>query len=177
MGVIGVRRRGGSPIKLNAASMSDYAESKGLITGNQLDIEGLIRLYPIEIRKEPLPQEISGKLWKQEEQWIISVNSTHPAARRRYTLAHEFGHYCLHRNNRPAFEDIAFFRKEANVSTIEYEANLFASELLMPERFVRAAISEDVLTLKALAERFDVSLLAMRRRLIDLGYNLIDDEE
>jgi Zn-dependent peptidase ImmA (M78 family) len=177
MGVIGVRRRGGSPIKLNAASMSDHALSKGLVSGNKLNIEGLIALYAIEIRKESLPQEISGKLWKQGEQWIISVNSIHTAARQRYTLAHEFGHYCLHRNEHSTFEDVAFFRKDANTSTIEYEANLFASDLLMPEKFVRAAISEDILTLKDLAERFGVSLLAMRRRLIDLGYNLIDDEK
>lgn len=177
MGVRGIRRKGASPIKLNAESMLDYASRNDLITNNQLNIENLIEHYNISIVKKVLPPEISGKLEKQGEQWIIQVNSKHNEVRQRYTLAHEFAHYCLHRNDYSAFEDTAFFRKEENKTMIEYEANQFAAELLMPEKSVKLAISEDILSLKELAKRFGVSLIAMRYRLIDLGYKLIDDEE
>jgi Zn-dependent peptidase ImmA (M78 family) len=177
MGVRGIRRKGASPIKLNAESMLDYASRNNLITSNQLNIENLIEHYNISIVKKNLPPEISGKLEKQGEQWIIQVNSKHNEARQRYTLAHEFAHYCLHRNDYSTFEDTAFFRKEENKTMIEYEANQFAAELLMPEKSVKLAISEDILSLKELAKRFGVSLIAMRYRLIDLGYKLIDDEE
>ena len=47
----------------------------------------------------------------------------------------------------------------------------------MVRKGIKAAISEDILSLKELAKRFGVSLIAMRNRLIDLGYKLIDDEE
>lgn len=177
MGVRGIRRKGASPIKLNAESMLEYASHNNLIVDNQLNIDALIRQYDIIINKEPLPPEMSGKLEKQGEQWIILVNSKHNDARQRYTLAHEFAHYCLHRNDYSKFEDTAFFRKEENKTMIEYEANQFAAELLMPEKSVKSAISEDILSLKELAKRFGVSLIAMRNRLIDLGYKLIDNEE
>lgn len=177
MGVRGIRRKGASPIKLNAESMFDYAQHNSLINNNKLNIEDLIGHYNILINKEVFPPEVSGKLEKQGEQWVIFVNSKHNEARQRYTLAHEFAHYCLHRNDYSIFEDTAFFRKEENKTMIEYEANQFAAELLMPEKSIKTAISEDVLSLKELAKRFGVSLIAMRNRLIDLGYKLIDDEE
>lgn len=177
MGVRGIRRKGASPIKLNAEAMLDFASHNNLIINNQLDIDRLISNYNINIRKEPLSPEISGKLEKEGGQWTILVNSKHNEARQRYTLAHEFAHYCLHRNDHSTFEDTAFFRKEENKTMIEYEANQFAAELLMPEKSIKTAISEDILSLKDLAKRFGVSLIAMRNRLIDLGYKLIDDEE
>lgn len=177
MGVRGIRRKGASPIKLNAESMLEYACRNNLFVDNQLNIEKLIDQYNIKINKKALSPEISGKLEKQGEQWTILVNSKHNEARQRYTLAHEFAHYCLHRNDYSTFEDTAFFRKEENKTMIEYEANQFAAELLMPEKFVKLAISEDILSLKELSKRFGVSLIAMRNRLINLGYKLIDNEE
>lgn len=177
MGVRGIRRKGASPIKLNAESMLDYASHNNLIINNQLDINRLIENYSIIIREVPLPPEISGKLEKDGEQWTILVNSKHNAERKKYTLAHEFAHYCLHKNDYSTFEDTAFFRKEENKTMIEYEANQFAADLLMPEDSIKSAISENVLSLKELAKTFGVSLIAMRNRLINLGYKLIDDEE
>jgi Zn-dependent peptidase ImmA (M78 family) len=177
MGVRGVRRKGSSPIKLNAESMLDFAAHKQLFSGNLLNIEGLIGEYSIPIEKKPLPSEMSGTLIKNGGNWVITVNSRHSDSRQRYTLAHEFAHYCLHRDDYSSFEDMAFFRKEENRTMMEYEANQFAAELLMPEKAVRAAIADNVLSLKELSKMFGVSLIAMRYRLIELGYKLVDDEE
>ena len=54
MGVRGIRRKGASPIKLNAEAMLDYASHNDLIINNQLDIDRLIKDYNITIRKAPL---------------------------------------------------------------------------------------------------------------------------
>jgi Zn-dependent peptidase ImmA (M78 family) len=51
----------------------------------------------------------------------------------------------------------------------EYEANLFASELLMPEQPVRAMYRVTGGKLFALARHFDVSAQAMEIRLERLG--------
>lgn len=53
MGVRGIRRKGASPIKLNAEAMLDYASHNDLIINNQLDIDRLIKDYNITIRKAP----------------------------------------------------------------------------------------------------------------------------
>ena len=52
----------------------------------------------------------------------------------------------------------------------EVEANRFAAELLMPEKYVQNAIQRDgIKTVQDLAKQFGVSASAMRWRLVNLG--------
>jgi Zn-dependent peptidase ImmA (M78 family) len=51
----------------------------------------------------------------------------------------------------------------------EREANAFASELLMPELLVHEQARATGCNLSAMAERFDVSVPAIRLRLLTLG--------
>lgn len=106
-----------------------------------------------------LPSE-SGKRWG-----ILYASGGSPG-RRRFTVAHEFGHYLLHRRARPE----GFRCGEAAVDArdgvqIEREANDFASTLLMPFDDFRAQLpAKDVATFDTLsecAERYDVSLAAV----------------
>ncbi|WP_321479721.1 ImmA/IrrE family metallo-endopeptidase [uncultured Bacteroides sp.] len=176
MGVRGIRRKGNEPIKMNVESILHFAKNKGFVGEYNLDIEQLVIDNKIEIKRIELPPEISGKLYMQGDSWIIEVNKNHSPNRQRYTIAHEFAHYCLHKNANQTFEDTAFFRKDENKTSIEYEANQFAAELLMPEEKIKEAIESDLLELKQLADHFKVSLIAMKNRLINLGYKLIGDE-
>jgi Zn-dependent peptidase ImmA (M78 family) len=66
---------------------------------------------------------------------VVFLNSVSPADRTRFSLAHELGHVIMHRQISP---------------TMEEEANAFASELLMPEREMRAEFSNRI-DLKELA--------------------------
>lgn len=176
MGVKGVRKKSSSPIKMNVDSILNYASTKNMITGYKLDIKSLIDIYCIKLVIEDLPTEISGILKNEGSSWTIFVNKKHSGNRQRYTMAHEFAHYCLHRDYSQNFKDTSFFRREENKTTIEYEANQFAADLLMPEESIKDAISCDILALKDLSESFGVSLIAMKNRLINLGYKLIEDE-
>lgn len=101
----------------------------------------------------------------------------HPR-RRRFTIAHEIGHWVLHISAgklygcRPA--DIVEQPSEARpdkraLRRIEAEANRFAAELLMPETLVVPAATELGSNVPALAERFDVSVPAIRVRLQQFG--------
>lgn len=60
---------------------------------------------------------------------------------------------------------------------MEYEANEFAANLLMPKERVRDEIRNGVTSLKSLAEKFGVSILAMKYQVQKLGYGLEQAEE
>jgi hypothetical protein len=112
--------------------------------------------------------QCSGMLVVAERRIVLRNDETQ--ARRRFTLAHEVGHWVCHvleGRVAPAYcrsEDVA----PGAERTLEREANLFAAELLMPEAAVRAA-STDEPQIEQVATRFAVSAEAMHWRLYNLG--------
>jgi IrrE N-terminal-like domain len=108
--------------------------------------------------------EVSGMLLPARRE--IWLNAGEPEARRRFTLAHEIGHWvcqCLEGRTAPVMcraKDLT----EAADRALEREANIFAAELLMPEPEVRRAFGE-----AAMPTRFGVSDEAMRWRLYSFG--------
>lgn len=102
--------------------------------------------------------------------WGVAYSDTitHPG-RRRFTIAHEFGHFLLHRHVSPEGgfncrqEDLATWDSER--SPQEAEANRFAARLLMPLDDLRhQAPPQSAISLAALGrlaeERYGVSLTA-----------------
>ncbi|MBI2336509.1 MAG: ImmA/IrrE family metallo-endopeptidase [Deltaproteobacteria bacterium] len=96
--------------------------------------------------------------------------------RTRFSIAHELGHFELHKNIQATIscserELNEWFGKQAHQER-EIEANEFASELLLPERFIRPVIhaqSNPSLNLvDSLASKYQTSFIATARRLIDL---------
>jgi hypothetical protein len=107
-----------------------------------------------------LQPSLSGK------RWGIYYNLNGSPQRRRFTAAHEFGHYLLHRKKYPR----GFRSNEAAIDGrskdgIEREANEFAATLLMPlddfRRRIPAKSQPDFDQLSACATRYDVSLVAV----------------
>lgn len=89
---------------------------------------------------------------------VIILTGDSPADRLRYSVAHELGHLILHST---LFGDIQEF---------EHEADVFASELLMPEETMRRIIVEPFSLAKAIRIRSEwkVSIQALIRRAHDL---------
>jgi hypothetical protein len=116
--------------------------------------------------------ECSGLLLPAERRVVLRADE--PPARRRFTLAHEVGHWvCQVREG----HDAPIYCRAADVApgadrTLEREANVFAAELLMPEPSVRESFAETPAPAD-LATRFGVSEEAMRWRLFNLG--LLDE--
>lgn len=104
--------------------------------------------------------------------WGIGyADSLRSKGRVNFTVAHEFGHYLLHRKKYPnGFrcrpEDMV--RWDSEYSRVEAEANRFASGLLMPLDDFRAHVpanqKADLNVLGACAERYEVSLTAATLR-------------
>ena len=85
-------------------------------------------------------------------------------------VAHELGHFVYHKDDENEFVDTTFFRGMTS-DNLEYTANRFASELLMPEEQVRHLIDKDnVRSVAELAVRFGVSSAAMLYRVKELNY-------
>lgn len=149
-----------------------------------VDVESIALSEGVLIRKEELEDTVSGMLVIKDNQAVIGVNSTHHPNRQRFTIAHEFGHYLLHRNLASVFfdESLVFFRdKEASTGNKyqEIEANTFAAELLMPESVLKERIIEQPLdafdesdesAVRKLAAEFKVSVQALTIRLTKLGF-------
>lgn len=150
--------------------------SEGFVSDGRVNIEDFIRKEGLTILfDENLTASQSGYLKKGDTDWIIGINSKHNKKRQRFTMAHEFAHYILHRPDNIYFEDEIFFR-DSNITSIEYAANEFASKLIMPEEFIRETISKGKTSLEMLAEMLDVSVLAIKNRVISLGYQLRNEE-
>jgi len=100
-----------------------------------------------------------------------------PLRRHRFTIAHGIGHWVCHcLEGRAAVLEPSYCRATDIANDvdrkIEREANIFASELLMPEAAVRAAWEEIVDRGDedpAAAERLELSPNAMGWRLFNLG--------
>lgn len=134
-----------------------------------LDVEDLTDKLGITINLKSLRNDLSGILYKDDvDKWIIEVNQLHHKNRRRYTIAHELGHYILHKHLKDRFEDEIFFRG-GEPSNEEYQANEFASCILMPEQKFRQLIKDGVNTIETLASEFQVSTIALRIRAKNLG--------
>ncbi len=146
-----------------------FAESQGL-DSVPLNVAAVAEKVGIRIEYISLENDLSGILYKDEEDdsWVMQVNEDHHPNRRRYTIAHELGHFCLHRHLRRRFEDKIFFRGgEANKP--EWQANDFAGAILMPEDKFREMVRSRISKVEVLAKEFKVSTLALRIRAKNLG--------
>lgn len=135
-----------------------------------LDVTGVAKKLGIRIKHVSLKGDLSGIFYKDEENnsWVMCINKNHHPNRQRYTIAHELGHFCLHRHFKHVFEDKIFFRGGKS-SKVEWQANDFASAILMPEREFRNTVEEDTRKIDEVAKKFRVSTLALRIRAKNLG--------
>ena len=121
--------------------------------------------------------QISGLLRKEKDGWKIYVNETDSPSRRRFTIAHEIGHYISYINDsysKPYFDkngeisDLALQRRNGMTGSVEAEANTIAADLLMSKKDIERMVNENK-TIEEMAEYFQVSETAMSVRLEDMG--------
>jgi Zn-dependent peptidase ImmA (M78 family) len=133
-------------------------------------VEEIAKKLGLEVVEFPFHEKISGLLKKEEG--IIAVNKGQHPVRRRFTIAHELGHFLLGHDIEKGVDetiDDTFDKPYPQ----EREANLFASALLMPSEWVTKefkAQGSDLskVDLDKLASTFGVSKQAMTIRLLAL---------
>lgn len=155
----------------NAASAQAPAAAAREVLSRLWD--GELPVDPVNIAKrlglqvEGQPSiDCSGAFSRSQK--AIYFNSGEPATRRRFTVAHELGHYVL--NHDDALRDKPDSFSASTSSPIESAANRFAAELLMPARAVVVVFqSGSMASVDDMARAFGVSKVAMAHRLANLN--------
>ena len=146
-------------------SIIEKAKKNGFITGYEINIEEIVKGEGINLVKDhDMESSRSGilKMDKNSGKWVIIVNGKHHIKRQRFTIAHEFAHYCLHKDEQGTFVDEEIYFRKDHENSIEYNADSFASELLMPKYLFEKAVKVDgIKKIKELSEKFNVSTMAV----------------
>lgn len=117
--------------------------------------------------------ELEGMLLKRDKGWYLIYND-HVQSRGRinFTIAHELGHYLLHRKEQESFQcstaDLLDWGSTARQR--EADADKFTATILMPLDDYRNQVESakvDIDLLSACAERYEVSLVASIRQWIE----------
>lgn len=140
-----------------------------------VDIIDIAKSYGICVYVAEFNNEISGAIRynNSKEKFEIIVNKNNAKVRQRFTIAHELGHYFLHRNmlKDSGIHIDALYRTatQTNMQTKEQEKEVdyFAGALLMNKMTIEKLIED--YSIEELAEIFDVSYSAMTVRLNILG--------
>jgi hypothetical protein len=138
---------------------------------SDLDLEAIAYDQGIEVRYEPL-NGCEATLVGYGHKAIATVRKSSSRGRERFSIAHETGHWLLHRGRsfRCRADDIV--QNYNSEAVLEKEADEFASHLLMPTSILRPivkAIAKPTLKdVQIIADDFNVSLQAMSIRLVAL---------
>lgn len=136
---------------------------------------------------DEFPNNISGLIYKDKNGYCILVNSTQSAGRKSFTIAHELGHYLLHKSKLEQDTEIISSAKGIDFNSqlyitrqditadssneyrrLETEANNFAAEVLMPkDEFLKQCIQLN--SIDDVANYFGVSISAATIRADRLG--------
>lgn len=146
------------------------------IKSSPVPIEEILRKFNIRIG-EASSKEYSGLLIRKESGALIGLNCDEPYSRRRFTMAHELGHFLFDLSS-DAFVDRIEHRDAKNVlnkDAKEIRADMFAAALLMPREFLKNDFTkirqQGVFLqehLELLADKYAVSKQAMKYRLANL---------
>ena len=133
----------------------------------------LPKLLGIKLNQAFLGSDVSGMIETSGKTFNLTVNALDPSTRQRFTLAHELGHYMLHRHligdgldddRTYRSTDVGKYHNTLIGLKQEREANRFAANLLMPRKTVDKYWAKDGATIESMADKFGVSQHAMSIR-------------
>ena len=142
-----------------------------------VDIIKIANTNDIKIYEGDLEKKVSGAIRydKVNDKYEILINKNDAKVRQRFTIAHELGHYFLHKEYLKSEEiliDIMYRTVEMTDNEDdkkrEREVDYFAGAILMNRTLLRKAYEENH-SIQELADIFNVSVSAMTVRLDILG--------
>lgn len=143
---------------------------------SDISMEDLMCGFDIIYKEENLHNS-DGKIVRGKSRTLIKVDSAIISIqRKRFVATHELGHHFLHKKlelHNDNAKTLNWFKieKQAQRGVQEYEANDFASELLMPENAFREFINKKPFSpqlIKDISQRFRTSLTSVIFRLLTL---------
>lgn len=140
----------------------------------EVDVDRIAEGLGVAVVRGPLGESTSGVIYREGRHTKIGINNAQSPVRQRFTLAHELGHFHIHKDQALWVDSHAMFRSNSSVGDPrEVEANHFAAELLMPRRLLKdVQVPQDErkadMLIRKLAKEFNVSVPAMSFRLLNL---------
>ncbi|GAA0616289.1 ImmA/IrrE family metallo-endopeptidase [Paenochrobactrum glaciei] len=150
----------------------EYCRKHGLMNGyGAVDIQSLIEKNDnLKLVFEDLGEKDAYIKCLDDGSFVIGINKLHHKNRQVFSMAHEYGHYQLHRHN---IKNIAIGEKilhrDGEINAIERQANQFAANILMPREGVERALFETHNSVIGAASLLGVSMAALTNRLNTLG--------
>lgn len=158
---------GGREAAITVRALMGLGDEPALDIARRLESEAGFRIF----HPTAMPSDLSAiLLWSDDLGACVAINPRHPAPRRRWSLAHEVGHFLRDREAGDVYEDD---EGSSAKETSEVFADNFAAAFLMPESGVARRFADmsrangrfSARDLYALASSFGVSFRAMAVRL------------
>lgn len=144
-------------------------ESLGISSVEELDVEAIAFDAGVEVAYEQL-SGCEATLVGVGDRAIATINPSGYRGRERFSLAHELGHWTLHRGRSFRCRVDAVEDNFSSSIALEKEADTFASHLLMPASLFHEALCgvdrPNFKLLSDVAQRFETSLTATALRLV-----------
>ena len=162
---------------------NDFRRSNGLSLTEPLMLKSLLQKVNVLTIYKPLSAGCSGMSIKINADGrlyrFMLVNSNHPVGKQHFTICHELYHLYYQKDFSAALSCVGLFDKKGNPE--EYNADIFASYLLLPETGVWEMIPEEersknkitIGTILAIEQYFGCSHSALLFRLFNM--KLIDN--
>ena len=129
-----------------------------------IPINDIAKFHGFTVLEIDFNNKISGKFIKEKK--AIGINKNHHINRRRFSLAHELGHYFL---GHPSESSYYVVDEEKELRKIyDQEADEFASELLIPLKILKTEIRKNN-DIEYLSILFQVSRDAMTIKISNSG--------
>ena len=153
----------------------------GIYKASEINLEKITEHLHINLQESDLKEDVSGLFILKNGIANILYNKSQSHHRQRFTIAHEIGHFILHKlplsMNKKDFKLYRNLESSTGEVKKEREANAFAANLLMPEQFISNEINNapdnTKNAIEYLANVFKVSEQAMTFRLANLGYSVM----
>jgi len=147
----------------------------GITDPLEIPIETIVSSKNLLLKEEKL-DGCEGRIIMKGDSGIITINSNiESIIKKRFAIAHELGHFILHRNKNIVFndnEEVFLNWYQEKFSKEEIEANEFAAEFLMPTSLFQKECSGKKFgpnIIDSLANRFQVSKTAAILRFVKCG--------
>jgi hypothetical protein len=146
--------------------------SLGVDSATGIELEAIAWYCGLAVRYAPLAG-CDARIVGRGDRGVLTVNSAQSPARRRFSLAHELGHWQLHRGRLMLCRAEEIEGSITEARGLELDADQYAAALLMPRYLFVSAAAElqnkpPWAMAEALAAQFQSSLLATALRMITL---------
>ncbi len=144
----------------------------GVTDPKEIDLEAIAYYTNASVKFRRL-DGCEARIVGNNDKAIITVNSRSAPRRKRFSIAHELGHWHHHRGKRLACraEEITGHRKNSQ----ERIADAFAADLLLPRYLLDPVVQKlgklTVKNIKTIADMFDTSPIATAIRLVENNYH------